>query len=231
MKQKVCSKCDEKKEVCEFQKNSHSNDGYRSECSLCSKKRKELIPKEKLLNYGKNFRNKNREKLNEKQKIYYQNNIDKERSRGKKYREKLKKNTPINIPKTKQEIKLKKQEWIKNNRETINQKKRYKYQNDIFYKLSQNVRNRLNSYLMLKNIQKKTNTFNLLGCTSEFLKKYLETQFMDGMNWDNRNEWHIDHKIPLSSAKTEEEIYELCHYTNLQPLWAFDNLSKGNKIL
>ena len=56
-------------------------------------------------------------------------------------------------------------------------------------------------------------------------------KFTTGMSWENRNEWHIDHKIPLSSAKTEEEIYELCHYTNLQPLWAFDNLSKGNKIL
>ena len=51
------------------------------------------------------------------------------------------------------------------------------------------------------------------------------------MNWDNHGEWHIDHKIPLSSAKTEKELIGLCHYTNLQPLWALDNLKKGNKIL
>lgn len=53
------------------------------------------------------------------------------------------------------------------------------------------------------------------------------------MNWDNRGlyGWHIDHIIPLSSAKTEEEVYKLCHYTNLQPLWAKENLSKGNKII
>jgi hypothetical protein len=51
------------------------------------------------------------------------------------------------------------------------------------------------------------------------------------MTWENQGKWHIDHIIPLSSAKTEKEMYKLCHYTNLQPLWAFDNLSKGSKIL
>lgn len=51
------------------------------------------------------------------------------------------------------------------------------------------------------------------------------------MTWENRGEWHIDHIIPLASASTEEELLALCHYTNLQPLWAFDNLSKGAKII
>lgn len=51
------------------------------------------------------------------------------------------------------------------------------------------------------------------------------------MSWENHGEWHIDHIIPLSSAKNEEEIYKLNHYTNLQPLWKEENLSKGDKIL
>jgi hypothetical protein len=80
----------------------------------------------------------------------------------------------------------------------------------------------------------KNKTYNdIIGCSPEFLKEYLENQFAEGMSWDNHGQysWHIDHIIPLSSAKTDEEIYKLCHYTNLQPLWAEDNLRKSNKIL
>ena len=79
-------------------------------------------------------------------------------------------------------------------------------------------------------ITKKNKTFDIVGCSPESLKEHLEKQFTNGMTWDNRSEWHIDHIIPLSSAKTEEELYKLCHYSNLQPLWAGDNLSKGNKV-
>lgn len=50
------------------------------------------------------------------------------------------------------------------------------------------------------------------------------------MSFDNQGEWHLDHIIPLATAETEEEIIRLNHYTNFQPLWAFDNLSKGSKI-
>jgi hypothetical protein len=80
---------------------------------------------------------------------------------------------------------------------------------------------------------KKSKTFEIIGCTPEFLKEYIEKQFIKGMEWSNHSVygWHIDHIIPLSSANTEEEIYKLCHYTNLQPLWAENNLKKSNKIL
>jgi hypothetical protein len=231
MEKKVCSKCKEEKELCEFQKNSRSIKGYRSECSLCSKQQRKLIPKERLLQYDKKYRRKNREKLSEKQQIYYQHNIDKERLRGKKYRDSLRKNKPIIISKTKEEIKLKKREWVEANREIINQKKRNKYRNDILYKLSHNVRNRVNNYLKSNNIRKGNKTFDIIGCSPEFLKEHLERKFIEGMYWDNRNKWHIDHIIPLSSAKTEYEFYKLCHYTNLQPLWAEENLKKSYKIL
>jgi hypothetical protein len=87
--------------------------------------------------------------------------------------------------------------------------------------------------LKKNNISKKNKTFDIVGCTPEFLREYIEQKFTEGMSWDNygRNGWHVDHIIPLSSAKNESEIYKLCHYTNLQPLWESENIKKSNKIL
>jgi hypothetical protein len=95
------------------------------------------------------------------------------------------------------------------------------------------MRSRINLFIKSKNINKSNKTFNLIGLKPIELKKYIEKQFTEEMSWDNYGlyGWHIDHIIPLSSAKVENEIYKLCHYTNLQPLWAEDNLKKGNKIL
>jgi hypothetical protein len=73
----------------------------------------------------------------------------------------------------------------------------------------------------------------LLGCSYREFVIYLEQKFIHGMSWENYGlyGWHIDHIIPLSSAQDQEELEKLCHYTNLQPLWAKDNLVKGDKIL
>jgi hypothetical protein len=99
-------------------------------------------------------------------------------------------------------------------------------------KLTCNVRCRVKNFLNSKNIVKNNKTFNIVGCSPEFLKEHLENQFTNGMSWDLMGQQiHIDHIIPLSSANTEEEIYKLCHYTNLQPLWAEDNLKKSNKLI
>lgn len=83
----------------------------------------------------------------------------------------------------------------------------------------------------VKKITKNNTTFELVGCSPQELKIHLEQKFIYGMSWDNQGEWHIDHIIPLSSAETEEELYKLCHFTNLQPMWALDNIKKGSKIL
>jgi hypothetical protein len=69
----------------------------------------------------------------------------------------------------------------------------------------------------------------LLGCSIEQVRQHLESQFQPGMTWENHGEWHIDHILPVSSAKTLEELENLQHYTNLQPLWAQDNFIKSNK--
>lgn len=76
---------------------------------------------------------------------------------------------------------------------------------------------------------KAKKTQKLLGCEYSVLKSHIESLFTHGMNWENKGKWHIDHIIPLSSAKTVTELERLCHYKNLQPLWAIDNIKKGSK--
>lgn len=88
---------------------------------------------------------------------------------------------------------------------------------------------------VVKGRQKSGSAVKDLGCSVEDLRRYLESKFKPGMSWENhgRYGWHIDHKKPLSKfdLTDREQFLEACHYTNLQPLWARENLIKGNKIL
>jgi len=83
--------------------------------------------------------------------------------------------------------------------------------------------------------KKQNHTLDYMGCSIQQLKEYLEKQFRDGMNWNNYTYWgwHVDHIIPCCAfdLSKEEEIYKCFHYTNLQPLWWYENISKGSKIL
>lgn len=107
-----------------------------------------------------------------------------------------------------------------------------RYKNNELYALKCRMRSRLNSALKGLGLKKEnTTTQQIIGCSYEELKSHIEKQFTDGMSWDNRSEWHIDHIIPLDSANNKEELYKLSHYTNLQPLWEKDNLIKGKKLL
>jgi hypothetical protein len=101
---------------------------------------------------------------------------------------------------------------------------------DPLFLVKSRLKVRTSSIFKRKNISKRHNTLDILGCDWPRLKDYIESKFSTGMGWDNRSLWHIDHIIPLASAETEQRLIELCHYTNLQPLWASENMSKGAKI-
>lgn len=105
-------------------------------------------------------------------------------------------------------------------------------QEDPSFKLSLHLRSRLSHALKEGHHRLKCGSHVLdLGCTIEELKKYLESLFKPGMTWDNwsKDGWHVDHIRPLSSFDLTNPIQfkEACHYSNLQPLWAEENLSKG----
>ncbi len=106
-----------------------------------------------------------------------------------------------------------------------------KLKTDKLYKVKYVTRKLIGYSFWAGGYTKKSRTFELLGITYEEFCSYMESKFEKGMSWDNHGEWHIDHIIPLVTAKCEEDVIKLNHYTNLQPLWAKDNLSKGCKIL
>jgi hypothetical protein len=136
----------------------------------------------------------------------------------------------------KEAVEDKKREYNKANREKRNARDRKRHaikKNDPQYVLARALRSRLNKFV--KDKSKVGSSVNDIGCNLEFLKNYLECRFKDGMNWGNYGfyGWHIDHILPLDSfdLTDRKQFLIACHYTNLQPLWAGDNLSKGSKIL
>lgn len=113
-----------------------------------------------------------------------------------------------------------------------NDRRKKRYYDDAFFKLTINVRNAMVQAFKKNGYKKNSKTNKILGCDWDTLKTHIENLFTEGMSWDLMGEHiHIDHIIPLSSAKNEEDVYKLCHYTNLQPLWAKYNLMKNGKIL
>jgi len=122
--------------------------------------------------------------------------------------------------------------WRQNNPgcDSNYQKKRRAY--DLEYMIMKRIRCAM--YRALNGNDKADHTIELLGCSIEYLRHHLENQFTHGMSWDNygRYGWHIDHIIPLSyfDHSDSEQQRRAWHYTNLQPLWARDNLRKSNKI-
>ena len=95
------------------------------------------------------------------------------------------------------------------------------------------LRRRLSDTIRKVGANKKASTMEILGCSAEDFKNYLENKFREGMIWENYGTWHIDHFYPCDSFDlTKDEEQKRCfHYTNLQPLWATENLKKSNKII
>lgn len=166
----------------------------------------------------------------------------------KKHREKVKKDNAAYVKNNRDKVNVQKRNWSKKNpekvrahrskcklkRERNGKAKAYRdkmYQTNVTYRLSCLLRCRLTRALTARGVKKTTSTMKLCGCSLEKLKQHLESQFTDGMSWDNKGEWHIDHVKPCAAFDlTDVEQQKECfHFTNLQPLWALDNLKKGAK--
>lgn len=203
----ACSRCKIEKAFEYFGKSKNRPNGYHYYCKECCKlKRQEDKPKFK--DYIKR---------------YYATNKSKMRNHKKKYKK---------TDKGKISIKKYNYKYKKTNRDIIRAYEQLYFRNNIIQRVAKTVRSRIRGAFFNSLKTKKTkNTHILLGCSFEEYKIYLESKFKLGMNWDNHgiDGWHIDHIIPLGSAETIKELECLCHYKNTQPLWAYENLSKGDR--
>lgn len=226
---KHCTICGELKPLTEYHKRSAKKDGRRSECKVCCNRsaleyrqnNKEKVSiynkkwkqenKEKHVEYLVNWREKNQERLKEYSKHYIENVRDKDKH-----------NKDV-------------VEWRNQNidlcRARESERSRILFATNPNHRIRCYLRNRV--YGALKGNRKTGSTMELVGCSVPELKKYLAEKFKAGMSWDNYGRWHIDHIRPCASFDlSDPEQQKACfHYTNLQPLWAKDNLSKGAKLV
>ena len=184
-----------------------------------------ITEKEKI--WRKQNRIKNKEKIKEQKRNSYLRNKEYVLSKAKEYYLKNKNK------KLEYQRKYKKENYTRISEYQKNYTKQRR-KTDIQYRLSNDLRRRILLALQKKDLKKTQKTIDLIGCSLYQLIEHLEKQFKEGMTWENRgfNGWHIDHIIPISSFDLNDiEQQKACfHYTNLQPLWAKENLLKSNKF-
>ncbi len=214
MTTKICTKCKKEKELSKFSKQQKGKFGVRTLCKECQNK------------YFKNYYINNEKKLIKNKKDWYINNKNKVKIYNIKYHK-------IYYKQNKKEIKNQQKQYRDKNKKqilryNINYEKN-KIKNNISFKVLKNIRRRINLALQGKN--KSLSTMFLIGCEIDYLMFHIQNQFKDGMSWDNYGLWHIDHIKPcaLFDLSKESEQRKCFNYTNLQPLWAIDNLKKGSK--
>lgn len=218
---------------------TYKKDWYKNNKDLISKKAQSyrLKNKSKLKLKKEEYYKKNKSILNDKKKTYYKLNKDKIKIKQKVWRN-LNKDKKKALDKAyrennKDKRKSRHKAWHESNKDKVNSYYNNRRKTDIQFKLQAILRSRL--YSAVKDNLKKGSAVKDLGCTIEQLKQHLESKFQPGMTWDNHtlDGWHIDHIKPLSSfdLSDRKQLLEACHYTNLQPLWAKDNLTKSDKII
>lgn len=236
---KTCNKCKSEQPLKNFSKNKKTKDELHYTCKSCMSIMKSIWVsnnKYKIQEYNKSMYNYEK---NQTQNIYYRiKNSDWDKNYYNENKELILKNS-INYYNNNKENRIKysieynrktdyesHKKWKLNNPNYFKDYFKNRYKNDNLWRLSMNIR--YNIWRGLKSNKNKHST-DILGCTFKEFKKYLESKFEFWMTWDNygnpkddvlgfNKSWDLDHIIPISSAKTEEELIKLNHYTNFQPL-------------
>ena len=198
---KTCSNCHACKPVALFRKKHN-------QCKAC------------IAAYYRKYRQNNKKKLAAKDRKYRQENKEKITANKREYRQE-----------NKEEIAAYQREYRQEHREDRNARDRKRRKNDPVYAITKRLRSRMWEAVKVAGLDKKCDSSSeLLGISYQGLKEWLEAQFTEGMTWENRSDWHVDHRVPCDAFDmTVETNQRICFwYKNLQPLWANDNLQKSN---
>ena len=204
---KKCTACHTEKPITDFPKCSRNKDGYNSRCKECVN----------IVN--KAWRESSVEVYRAMRKRDYQRNRERNLARASAYNQEHKEEKAIYDKKyrkdNEEQRRIQIKAWEKNSPE---------------HRIRTRLRRLFNHFIHGRRIEKGE---QLVGCTYEFYRSYIEGLFDEGMTWDNHgcNGWHIDHIIPLSTfdLSKEEEVKQCFHYSNTQPLWGNENLKKGKR--
>lgn len=239
----ICKDCDRLRNKQYYQEHKsecieRSNRRYKEKRESILLKDKDRYQKnrEKILEYHKEYRKNNHERLSRNDKKYREDNPESTKRRNKEYYEKNKpeilRKQKIYAESRKGHIAERTRLWRDRNMPTIRDKNNL-YRAIPENRIVHNIRERIR--LGIKNGfgKKVCSTRELLGCDWDTVRKHLESLFQEGMTWENHGMfgWHIDHIRPCASfdLSDPEQQKQCFHYTNLQPLWAEDNLRKSDK--
>lgn len=226
---KVCSVCNIKHPIINFNKYSSSKDGHRSQCNFCRKKYRQKN-KKLILNGQYDWVKRNLKHVKEYKKQWEFENKDKLRKLRKKWKEA-----------NKELLKLYKKQWYEENKELLwqknSQKEKIKRKENPKYKFKCNLKSLIHSSFKRCGVKRpnKIDYLEILGLSSwDDVFHYFEGHFnsKNKFTWDNYGYygWHIDHVVALYFAETQYDVILLNHYTNLQPLQGIDNINKSNKL-
>jgi len=235
---KTCTKCKTVKQLEEFHNTKKSKDGKAWHCKSCAQAknrqwREANIERARALSREWNRKNKERQRENNRE--WRERNRDHCSSYTKKYRDE-------NLDRLKREFKkwyeanrdktlADSRRWNSENKERRNARARKRLKEDKKHRAYMVTRWILNSFLKRVKKGKSGRSCSTLGYTEEMLMSRMECQFQSGMSWSNHGEWHVDHKIPVAHfiAKGETRPHIVNALSNLQPMWASENFSKGAK--
>ena len=172
--------------------------------------------------YQQNLPPEVRERKNRRAKEYWSTDEGREKRR---ISQRIYRNTP--------EGRLKKRMYVQRQKTKSNERYNTRYETDPQFKIAVVVRKRVVLALKSRGVSKSKSLCELIGCSIKELKQHLESKFREGMSWENHGEWHIDHIRPCADfdLTNPDEQKKCFHFSNLQPLWAVENLRKSNKII